>query len=111
MHQQNELITLDKRINGSSGQVGPVSKFFNKMSSPEHRDPGTLGLALFNNESFESWGDLYKINTSAIFFVTTAFLGLLSKGSEDQAGFSSVVINITSISGIMKLAQDHVSMP
>ena len=102
---------LHGRINNNSGQVGPVSTFFNKMSSPEHKDPGTLGLALFNNESFESWGDLYRINTFSVFFVTTAFLGLLSKGSEDQANFSSVVINITSISGIMKLAQDHVSMP
>jgi hypothetical protein len=40
--------------------------------------------------------------------VTTAFLGLLAKGSDDIPGYWSSVINITSISGIIKLAQNHV---
>jgi len=40
--------------------------------------------------------------------VTTAFLGLLAKGSQDVDGYWSSVINITSISGIIKVAQNHV---
>ena len=67
-------------------------------------------MALFENESFEEWADLYKIDTFAIFFVTNAFLGLLDKGSNDVTGYSSVVINITSISSVIKLAQDHVRL-
>ena len=63
---------------------------------------------MFNNETFEAWGDHYKVNSASIFFVTTAFLGLLAKGSEDEAGYLSSVINVTSISGVIKLAQDHV---
>ena len=42
--------------------------------------------------------------------MTTAFLGLLAKGSEDTQGYWSSVINITSISGITKLAQNHVRL-
>ncbi|EJC97899.1 short-chain dehydrogenase [Fomitiporia mediterranea MF3/22] len=91
----------------NSGQVGPVSSFFNDLSSPEHKEPGTLGRALFDNESFESWSDVYRVNTFSIFFVTTAFLGLLSKGSEDSKHWQSSVVNITSISGVMRLAQNH----
>jgi len=34
-------------------------------------------------------------------------LGLLDKGSRDVEGFSSSVINVTSISGLIKLAQEH----
>ena len=63
---------------------------------------------MFNNESFEEWAQLYTINTSSIFFVTMAFLGLLAKGSEDRADCTSCVVNISSISGLWKLAQNHV---
>ncbi|KAG6833435.1 hypothetical protein H0H87_006801 [Tephrocybe sp. NHM501043] len=91
----------------NAGQVGPNSPFFNDLSAPQHKDAETLGAALFENESFDGWADLYKINTFAVFFVTTAFLGLLDKGSNDVKGYSSVVINITSISGVIKVAQDH----
>lgn len=92
----------------SAGQTGPLSKFFNDLSAPQHQSPETLGQAMFENESFEGWADLYTINSSSIFFVTMAFLGLLAKGSEDRAGYTSCVINISSISGSWKLAQNHV---
>ncbi|OBZ68891.1 Rhamnolipids biosynthesis 3-oxoacyl-[acyl-carrier-protein] reductase [Grifola frondosa] len=91
----------------NAGQTGPVSLFFNDMSAPEHKDPETLGCALFENESFESWAGVYSINTFSIFFVTTAFLGLLAAGSADVPGYTSCVVNITSVSGVIKLAQDH----
>lgn len=63
-------------------------------------------MALFKNETPEQWTKLYEINTFSVFYVTVAFLGLLAKGN---AGYSPVVINITSISGITKLSQRHVS--
>ncbi|KAF5338988.1 hypothetical protein D9611_008703 [Ephemerocybe angulata] len=91
----------------NAGQVGPVSNFFNKTDSPEHKDVETLGQALFDNEDMDGWKNLYQINVAALFFVTTAFLGLLAKGSEDVKDFWSNVINITSISGITSLAQEH----
>jgi len=84
-----------------------VSAFLKDASAPECKDASTLGQALFDNESFDAWADLYKINTFSIFFVTNAFLGLLDKGSRGKQGYTSSVINITSISGITKLAQRH----
>ncbi len=95
----------------SAGQVGPVSLFFNQTDAPEHKDAETLGKAMFN-ESMPGWSDLYSIDVFPIFFVTMAFLGLLDKGTKDCAntrpGYTANVINVTSISGLMKLAQDHV---
>ncbi|EIN12539.1 NAD(P)-binding protein [Punctularia strigosozonata HHB-11173 SS5] len=91
----------------NAGQTGPVSEFLNNTSAPEHKDPETLGRALFNNESFETWSDLYKINTFSVFFVTTAFLGLLDVGSNDVPGWTSSVVNVTSVSGTLKIAQCH----
>ena len=92
----------------SAGQVGPISSFMGDPDAPERRDAESLGLGLFN-ESLEGWGDLYAINAFSIFFVTTAFLGLLAKGSEDVKDYWSSVINITSISGHIKIAQNHAS--
>ena len=99
---------LSALVQFSAGQTGPVSAFFNDMNAPEHQSAETLGRALFENESFEEWSQLYTVNTSAIFFVTTAFLGLLAKGSEDKPGYTSCVVNNSSISGYNKLAQNHV---
>ncbi|KAJ5267131.1 short chain dehydrogenase/reductase family [Penicillium angulare] len=39
--------------------------------------------------------------------MTSAFLPLLQNGSEQEKGFSSTVINTTSISGIVKVSQHH----
>jgi NAD(P)-dependent dehydrogenase (short-subunit alcohol dehydrogenase family) len=100
------LLKLMSRI--SAGQVGPVSSFLEDANAPERKDAATLGLALFNNESFEAWSELYTVNAFSIFFVTTAFLGLLDNGAKETKGSTSSVINITSISGLIKVAQNHV---
>ncbi|KAK0464626.1 short-chain dehydrogenase [Desarmillaria tabescens] len=90
----------------NAGQAGPMSLWFNDLTSPQHKDAETLGQALFT-EPEEGWADVFAINVYSIYFVTMAFLGLLEKGTKDQAGYTSSVINITSISAITKLAQQH----
>jgi NAD(P)-dependent dehydrogenase (short-subunit alcohol dehydrogenase family) len=99
---------LDVHIINSAGQPGPFSAFLNDPSAAERKDAGTLGQSLFDNESFEAWSDLYRINTFSIFFGTTAFLGLLEAGSKDVQGWTSSVVNVTSVSGLLKIAQCHV---
>jgi len=91
----------------NAGQLGPTSPFLDDKEAPENKSAESLGTALFNCQSFESWSSHSSINLSSIFFVTTAFLGLLAKGSDDIPGYWSSLINITSISGILKLAQNH----
>ncbi|KAG2155883.1 uncharacterized protein EDB93DRAFT_1128658 [Suillus bovinus] len=93
----------------NAGQSGPISDELNQPSTTAQKEAGPISEYLFNNESFEEWGSLFAINTSSIYFVTIAFLDLLDKGSKDidKEGFSSSVINITSISGLIKVAQRH----
>jgi len=57
--------------------------------------------------TFDDWTNTYRTNVPQIFFMTTAFLPLLQKASEHQHGYSGTVINISSISGIVKTAQHH----
>ncbi|ELU41305.1 short chain dehydrogenase domain-containing protein [Rhizoctonia solani AG-1 IA] len=77
----------------------------------ELADTETLGKALFYNESFEGWSTAFSVNVSSVFFVSTAFLGLLENASKareaETGGWSSSIINITSGCGQAKLAQRH----
>ncbi|KAJ5096911.1 hypothetical protein N7456_007632 [Penicillium angulare] len=71
------------------------------------KDPKELQKELFHNTStFEEWEEVMRTNVTHSFFTTTAFLPLLTKGSEDP-GWSSTVVNMTSISGIIKDTQNH----
>ena len=87
---------------------GPLVDFLNNPQAPENANVETLGTALFNDDGPDAWATLYNINTFSIYYMTSAFLGLLDKGSRDTEGYTSSVINITSISGILKIAQRHV---
>lgn len=64
---------------------------------------------LFDAEAstFEDWTSVYQTNVAQIFFTSTAFLPLLQKASESEHGWSATVLNITSISGLVKSAQHH----
>jgi NAD(P)-dependent dehydrogenase (short-subunit alcohol dehydrogenase family) len=84
------------------------------ISSSEHEEterqhPGGLKEALFdqNGQTAEDWERVYRTNVCQLYFMTSAFLQLLNKGTEAEYGWSSTVINISSISGIAKVAQHH----
>ncbi|KAI0286149.1 short-chain dehydrogenase [Russula brevipes] len=91
----------------NAGIVGPLSPFPDNPQGPENVNAETLGNTLFNDDGQDAWTAVYKINTFSIYYMTTAFLGLLDKGSRDIEGYTSSVVNITSISGILKIAQGH----
>lgn len=79
----------------------------------------TLREMLFDDESAteHDWESVYRTNVCQLYFMTGAFLPLLQKGTEADAqaqaqqeggsGFTSTVINTTSISGIVKTSQHH----
>lgn len=74
---------------------------FSNNESLDKSDPKSLQDHLLRNET-EAWVDTFKTNSTAIYFVSAAFLPLLAKGNESIRGYTSSIINITSISGIMK---------
>ncbi|KAL4910084.1 hypothetical protein BDW74DRAFT_144412 [Aspergillus multicolor] len=68
-----------------------------------------LQKTLFEDPSsnMEEWDKTYRTNVVHCFFTTTAFLPLLQKGTDAERAWSSTVINISSISGIVKASQHH----
>ncbi|ATY60718.1 short chain dehydrogenase reductase family [Cordyceps militaris] len=85
---------------GISSTSGPVAE---AGSAP------ALRAALFDADgsTFDEWADVYRTNVASLFFNTAAFLPLLQQSTDRHAGWSAAVINITSISGLVKTAQHH----
>ncbi|KAB8075278.1 hypothetical protein BDV29DRAFT_172176 [Aspergillus leporis] len=75
----------------------------------EKEDSGELRKELFESSALDplEWDNVWRTNVTHLFMTTTAFLPLLQKGSEQERGWSSTVINISSISGIVKVSQHH----
>ncbi|KAL1606805.1 hypothetical protein SLS60_004212 [Paraconiothyrium brasiliense] len=74
-----------------------------------HESPEEMRENLLGPTSVEEWTSVYATNVVGPFLMTTAFLPLLQKASEHQYGYSGTVINITSISGLVKISQGHFS--
>ncbi|KAK7045765.1 hypothetical protein VNI00_007166 [Paramarasmius palmivorus] len=90
---------LDILVN-NAGHTGPRSLFIVDKDAPENKN---LGHALFSQQQFNEWQDVYTLNSISPFFVTTAFLPLLEKGARTRGdGETSSVINISSIAGTLR---------
>jgi len=92
---------LDILINNAGISTGTFST--------EAKTAEEMKKNLFDDEkaTFEDWDDVYRTNVSQCYFMTTCFLPLLQKSTEAQHGWSSTVINISSISGRVKTTQHH----
>ncbi|KAJ5210063.1 Short-chain dehydrogenase/reductase SDR [Penicillium cf. griseofulvum] len=74
----------------------------------EQEDPQAVQKELFKTQStVEEWEEVMRTNVTQLFFMTTAFLPLLGKATDETFGWSSTVVNISSISGLVKSAQHH----
>ncbi|TIC41594.1 NAD(P)-binding protein [Wallemia mellicola] len=70
----------------------------------EDNSPEAVSKRMFE-QSFDDWKDPYAINVAAMYFTTAAFIPLLVNAQKyrDESGN---VINVTSVSGIIKNSQD-----
>lgn len=71
--------------------------------------PEGLRKKLLDPTSVEEWTDSYATNVVGPFLMTTGFLPLLQKATEHQYGYSGCVVNISSISGQVRISQGHFS--
>lgn len=107
--------SVDKLVQDISSREKYLSILINNAGissstqTTEKEDPKELRKELFESSALDpkEWDDVYRTNVTQLFMTTTAFLPLLQKGSEQEKGWSSTVINISSISGIVKVSQHH----
>ncbi|KAA1102470.1 hypothetical protein PGT21_000393 [Puccinia graminis f. sp. tritici] len=86
----------------NAGISGPKTEVFSNGHSIEEASQKFL-----KNESFDQWDSVWRTNVSGVFFTTVAFLPLLAKGGDNNMNYRSGVVNITSISGMVKISQNH----
>lgn len=104
----DDLSKKEKYINllvCNAGVAGPKAE-------PEHDDANDLKAKLWENESVEAWQDAYKVDVTAVYFTTVAFLPLLQAAIEPKGPlnkFGASVITTSSMSGLMRHAQGHFS--
>lgn len=106
----------------NAGGAGPMHHGAD-TSFPDHsHDPSAGGklkrmnaqeykAEILKNNSFESWNDLFQINTTHILFVAITFLPLMAKASElaakEPRPHTATLITTGSISGMVKQGQMH----
>ncbi|KAI5922610.1 hypothetical protein F4810DRAFT_711475 [Camillea tinctor] len=103
-----DLSKREKYINllvCNAGIPGPKAE-------PKYSEADDLKAQLWNTEDQKDWQDNFNTNVTSVYFTTVAFLPLLQSGMEPKGPlepFSSSVITISSMSGIMRHAQGHFS--
>lgn len=80
-----------------------------EKTSTEAETAEELRKNLLEPTSVEEWTSIYATNVVGPYLMTCGFLPLLQKATEHQYGYSGTVINITSISGLVKISQGHFS--
>ncbi|CAO1612837.1 unnamed protein product [Parajaminaea phylloscopi] len=105
----------------NAGVEGPVVRFNPEedfASGSEADKASLIAKRFWDSETFDDWESAFRPNVSAVFFATMAFLPLLIRGNEkppkqyveaigSSHPWTASIINITSISGLVKTAQNH----
>ena len=74
---------------------------FSKAGTPDWTSAKAISEHFMQSEP-EQWAETFQTNLTAQYFTTMALLPLLEKGKNASPGYSSSVVNIASISGVMK---------
>jgi NAD(P)-dependent dehydrogenase (short-subunit alcohol dehydrogenase family) len=61
---------------------------------------------MMNNQTFDDWTWIYKVNVASYYFTSAAFLPLLCAAKDNGFSEPGSILNISSISGITKESQN-----
>jgi len=74
---------------------------FTTQAHLDTKDVDMLQQHLWKSEP-EKWAETFRVNTTAQYFTSVAFMPLLAKGRALTTGYSPSIVNVASISGVMK---------
>ena len=110
--QKEEVIKLAEEVSkkeqkgihllvNNAGIARDDSTRFSSAGKPDFSSAQSISEHLLKSEP-EQWEDTFRTNVTAQYFTTAAFLPLLAKGRDVVPGYTSSVVNVASISGVMK---------
>jgi NAD(P)-dependent dehydrogenase (short-subunit alcohol dehydrogenase family) len=85
----------------NAGIARDDSTKYSSAGEPDMSSAQSISEHFWKSEP-EAWADTFKTNVFAVYYMSIAFLPLLAKGCETTPGYTSSVINVSSISGAMK---------
>ena len=68
--------------------------------------PAEISKTMMNNQTFDDWTWIYKVNVASYYFTSAAFLPLLCAARDNGFTDAGSILNISSISGITNLSQN-----
>jgi NAD(P)-dependent dehydrogenase (short-subunit alcohol dehydrogenase family) len=110
--KKEEIARLVKEIGSKENSLDILVNNAGQMSNTHETSAKTaeeMKSNLFDNPdaTFDEWVNTYQNQVPHIYFMSIAFLPLLAKSAELHQGYSAAIINITSISGMVKVMQHH----
>ena len=85
----------------NAGIARDANTKYTSVGKPDFSSAQAISDHLMQSEP-EQWAETFQTNLTAQYFMTAAFLPLLAKGKDVTPGYSSSVVNVASISGVMK---------
>ncbi|KAF4338048.1 NAD(P)H-dependent oxidoreductase [Fusarium beomiforme] len=107
--QKDEAIRLAKELSEKEpngihllvNNAGIAEDDNTKFWEPDMSDAKAISEHFLKTEP-EHWADTLRTNVTGPYYMSMAFLPLLAKGRDATPGYSSQIVNVSSISGVMK---------
>lgn len=98
--EQKETNGIQLLVN-NAGIARDVNTQFSKVGRPDIKSAASISEHFLRSEE-QQWLDTFHTNVTGQYFMSMAFLPLLAKGMSTTPGYSSSIVNVSSISGAMK---------
>ncbi|KAK5112348.1 hypothetical protein LTR62_004311 [Meristemomyces frigidus] len=95
----------EKCINFLVNNAGITSVNYGAKGMPKG-SIAEVSAAMLDNQSFDDWTSIYKVNVASYYFTSVAFLPLLTAARDHGYSEAGNILNISSISGITKESQN-----
>ncbi|KAJ9611696.1 hypothetical protein H2200_004880 [Cladophialophora chaetospira] len=74
---------------------------FSNAGQPDSKSAEDVSKHMLKSDP-AAWAETFETNVTAQFFMSAAFVPLLAKGRKVTPGYTSSIVNVSSISGLMK---------
>lgn len=99
------ITSKEKFVNLLINNAGQTSVNYGQKGLPAG-DVKSISEEMLNNQTFDDWTGIYKINVASYYFTSAAFLPLLTAARDHGYPEAGSILNISSISGITKESQN-----
>ncbi|KAK5174131.1 uncharacterized protein LTR77_001211 [Saxophila tyrrhenica] len=97
---QKEMRGIQLLVN-NAGIARDDNTKFSSNGRPDVNSADSISQHFLRSEE-QQWLDTFHTNVTGQYFMSMAFLPLLAKGTDQTPGYSSSIVNVSSISGSMK---------